>query len=664
MPSARATSPASGSARRQGRPPPRCRSPPSRPAGGHAAKCGTLSLARLRLSCALPSLDRAVLASPRWWTGNASVASSAIGNPGQASRGGIMGVPSAPCQGLTHFLRPASMPCRSAGLPRMCPPEHDSQDAPSVTAPEALPGLSERIPRFLLSYSPLGALVRRVARLRASVHAKLLGAFLLIALLLIAMGAMSLQSIASVARHSRLLDQARERVDASRQIEQALSLQMNFTRNALLVRDDATIESVFRENNRFLDTFNRLEAAVPPEQRDTIRRIRAGQEQVMATVARIAELIREGKGDDAMELHVNEAYPVYREIATLVTQAVRTEEEGMRRLREGVEVAYRRAFVLTASFAAASIFLALVLGFVISWSFILPVRQAEGFLGRVAKGDFSASIDVVNRDEFGTLAGRMNHMSQELHQLYDEQRRAGHQLQVLNDELARASQAKSEFLANMSHEPRTPLNAIIGFSEVLGERTFGELTHLGATSPVPDQRHPRSLEDRGRAYGAGAVGFRPARGRGQRGDAGAGARRAPGRGPAVDGRGRRRRRARGRAEGAPGGVEPALQRDQVHPRGRTRRCSHRPRRRRGRGVSERYRGGHRARASGRSFRGVPPGRGERGEARGHGAGARAVPQVRGAPWREDLGREPGGQGLDLHLPDPREPGRLGRARSC
>lgn len=48
-------------------------------------------------------------------------------------------------------------------------------------------------------------------------------------------------------------------------------------------------------------------------------------------------------------------------------------------------------------------------------------------------------------------------------------------LATANKRLRMVSQAKSEFLANMSHELRTPLNSIIGFSEVLLEKTFGDL---------------------------------------------------------------------------------------------------------------------------------------------------------------------------------------------
>jgi len=311
--------------------------------------------------------------------------------------------------------------------------------------------------------------VRWVGGIRASVHTKLLVGFLVVTLLFIAMAVVSLNTLLNTTRQSQLLDQAHERVSWSEQIQHALARQMHFTALALLSQDEVAISKILRENNRFNSMLAKLQGAATAEQQGLIEQIRSSQDDAMSTVADMANAIRDGKLGAYTGPLLNRMERLDDEITMRVGRLEEAEQNRMARLRDSVNASNQRSLILTTVFAISAVALALLCGFVISWSLILPVREAQRFLGQVAAGNFGLGITVPNRDEFGALADSMNHMSQELHRFDEERRRAARELERLNEQLAQASRLKSQFLANMSHELRTPLNAIIGVTEMLQE---------------------------------------------------------------------------------------------------------------------------------------------------------------------------------------------------
>jgi signal transduction histidine kinase len=131
---------------------------------------------------------------------------------------------------------------------------------------------------------------------------------------------------------------------------------------------------------------------------------------------------------------------------------------------ETSDAAYLTSRRIVIGFAVGSIGLALVLGYALSWSLIGPVKQVDSRLKQIAAGDFSRHVEVLNRDELGTLAANVNRMNDELGQLYQQ--------------LETANRHKSQFLATVNHELRTPLSAIIGYARLLWRGTEGQIAPL------------------------------------------------------------------------------------------------------------------------------------------------------------------------------------------
>jgi len=306
-------------------------------------------------------------------------------------------------------------------------------------------------------------LPRLVARVPATVHTKLLVAFLMIVVLLITFGLVGLQVLSGVNRRAEETAQLQRKIAAYRQLKQGTTAQLYSVASALLVPDEQTLDATLRQLDQFGYDYDRLQF-VAKDEAELLDEVRKDYDQFIHIVTRVVELLRAGKAHEGRELQLAQVSPLADRLERLTNQLVNRAAGDMVASIETSQGAYLTSRWVVIGFAVGSIGLALILGYAFSWSLIGPVKEMDARLKQIASGDFSQHVEVLNRDELGTLAANLNRMNDELGQLYQQ--------------LETANRHKSDFLASMSHEFRTPLNAIIGYGRLVRRATEGQISPL------------------------------------------------------------------------------------------------------------------------------------------------------------------------------------------
>jgi signal transduction histidine kinase/CheY-like chemotaxis protein len=346
-----------------------------------------------------------------------------------------------------------------------------------------------RLPRFTGWLRPV---VDAVARTKASVHRKLLFGFLAGALLLVAMAILSVIVIGRMNERVSDLDRLQEKTSRAQQMLYAVTAQSHYRAMALLTSNDSFNAQIVDAKSTFGRLLDEMDRADPADA-ELLRALRTANDTFTAASARVLSLYLAGDLTGATRLHLDEEHPISHVLEADLRSLIGSAGQQITQAQAAFES--DRALLATAviGFSGLSVAVALVLGFILSWAFILPIRKMERALAGITAGDLTQRVEVPNRDEFGKLARDLNRTSERLAELFEEQRELTDRLEETNASLARASEAKSRFLASVSHELRTPMNAILGFTDALLGGIDGRLNPEQTASLGWVQRGGRDL---------------------------------------------------------------------------------------------------------------------------------------------------------------------------
>jgi class 3 adenylate cyclase/HAMP domain-containing protein len=282
-------------------------------------------------------------------------------------------------------------------------------------------------PEFSLSrwLTPLKPLIDSVAAIRASVHVKLLSGFLVGALLLLGMAVLNFVVIERMSGRVHEIEVLQQKVDLARQLKYEITIQSHHRAMALLTQDPKFNQDIADDKARFAADLDAAEKLERPDQKQFFAQVRAANADFAASSDEVLRLYQAHKLTEAASVHLKEEHPkshvLEHQMDMLTDQSLRD----MAVARAGFQADASLLRITVGLIALASLALAALLALVLSWAIIRPVRQIDSGLARIAGGDFRTWIQVLNRDEFGTLTRNLNAMTMQLSNLYGK-------LQTLN----------------------------------------------------------------------------------------------------------------------------------------------------------------------------------------------------------------------------------------
>ncbi len=268
----------------------------------------------------------------------------------------------------------------------------------------------------------------RVARISATIHAKLLAGFLIIAALLLAMGVTSIVVIRQMNERAHDQIELSGQSDLARQAIYAVTSQSHYRAMALTTFDDSWNAKIEIAKNNFTVDLDGIAEIGGPGVEESVTRMRAIDARYADAGAQVLSLYQAGDYDRALALHLSAEHEISHEIEDELNLLITAIGERVDASAASLASLHRFLLVAVVIFSGLSLLIALGLGAALSWSIIRPVRKMDLALARIAGGDFGQHVEVPNRDEFGRLTVNLNRTSDQLSELcadsLDPQRRS------------------------------------------------------------------------------------------------------------------------------------------------------------------------------------------------------------------------------------------------